>query len=89
MQYVFFDLDKTLINVQGQKLLLKTLYKRKFITFKVLWKLRWFFVLYRLHIISHENVFTVFEYVAKVFKDIEIEKLKRFVRAFVFVEFWK
>ncbi len=87
MTYVFFDLDKTLINVQSQRLLLKTLYTRKFISFRTLWRLRIFFILYQLHLISHKNVNKVFEYVAEVFKGIEVEKLKKVVRAFVFAEF--
>lgn len=87
MSYVFFDLDKTLINGQSQQLLLNALYKRKFISFTRLWKLRFFFLGYRLHLISHRTIFDVYVKVATLFKDVDVEHLKKVVRAFVFAEF--
>lgn len=87
MTYVFFDLDQTLIKVQSQRLLLKTLYKKRFIGFKQLWRLRMFFFRYRLHLISHKNLTVVYEYVAQMFKGVDVAKLRKAVRAFVFTEF--
>jgi HAD superfamily hydrolase (TIGR01490 family) len=87
MSYVFFDLDKTLIRAQSQKLLLHILYKRKIISYITLWKLRIFFLAYGLHLISHKDVLVVFKKVAKLFKNVNQEYMRKVVRAFVFAEF--
>lgn len=87
MTYVFFDLDKTLIKAQSQRLLLKTLYNRKFISFRDLWRIRFFFFMYQLHLISHKNITTTYAYVAKIMKGVDVVKLRKAVRAFVFTEF--
>lgn len=87
MSYVFFDLDKTLIRAQSQKLLLNVLYKRKLISFMTLWKLRMFFLAYRLHIVSHNDIMGAYTKTAALFKGIKVEQLKKIVRAFVFAEF--
>jgi HAD superfamily hydrolase (TIGR01490 family) len=87
MSYVFFDLDKTLIRAQSQKLLLRVLYKRKIISFATVLKLRMFFLAYALHLVSHKDVTTVFITVAKYFKGIDEVYLRKIIRAFVFAEF--
>ena len=87
MTYVFFDLDKTLISVQSQSLLLKTLYNRRFISLYDLWRLRVFFLLYKMHLISRSDMSSTYEYVARIFKGMPVEKIRKAVRAFVFAEF--
>ncbi len=87
MSYVFFDLDNTLIRGQSQQLLLKVLYKRKIISFIDLWKLRIFFLLYTLHLVSHKNTVDVYIKVARMLQGVEVAYLKKVVRAFVFAEF--
>ncbi len=87
MTYVFFDLDKTLIKVQSQRLLLKTLYKRKFISFLDLWRIRLFFFMYQLHLVSHKNLSSTYAYIAQIMKGVDVAKLQKAVRAFVFTEF--
>lgn len=87
MTYVFFDLDKTLITVQSQRLLLKTLYKRKFISFRNLWRIRLFFAMHWLGLSSEKGLHSVYVYGAKIMKGVDPVKLRKVVRAFVFTEF--
>lgn len=87
MSHVFFDLDKTLIRTQSQKLLLKVLYKRKIISFTTLLSLRLFFIRYKLHLIRHTSMKDVYIKVATYFKGVDVEYLRKVVRAFVFAEF--
>lgn len=87
MSYVFFDLDKTLIRAQSQKLLLQVLYKRKIISFVTLWKLRIFFLKYKLHLIPNNDMSDVYVRVSSYFKGVNVDYLRKVVRAFVFAEF--
>lgn len=87
MSYVFFDLDKTLIRAQSQKLLLNVLYKKKIISFVTLWKLRIFFIRYKLHLISSQDISSVYSYVAACFTGVDVVYMRKIIRAFVFAEF--
>jgi HAD superfamily hydrolase (TIGR01490 family) len=87
MAYVFFDLDKTLIRGQSQKLLLNALYKRKIISFTTMWKLRFFFMRYTLNIISDRDVVNMYTTIAKVFAGADVSYIQKVIRAFVFAEF--
>lgn len=87
MAYVFFDLDKTLIKGQSQKLLLNALYKRKIISFTTMWKLRFFFLRYALNLVPNSKMGSIYNTVAKVFAGADAEYIRKVVRAFVFAEF--
>lgn len=87
MSYVFFDLDKTLIRTQSQGLLIQVLYKRKLISFRTVWKLRFFFLRYKLHLIGENAMPQLYIEAAKLFKGIDVEYMRKVVRAFVFAEF--
>lgn len=87
MSYVFFDLDKTLIRTQSQGLLIQVLYKRKLISWKTVWKLRFFFLRYKLHLIGEDAMPRLYIEVAKLFKGINVEQMRKVTRAFVFAEF--
>ena len=87
MSHVFFDLDKTLIRTQSQGLLMHVLYKRKIISFYTLWKLRFLFVQYKLHLISEDRMIEMFQKIAVLFRGVDIEYMRKVTRAFVFAEF--
>jgi HAD superfamily hydrolase (TIGR01490 family) len=87
MPYVFFDLDKTLIRAQSQRLLIHVLYKRKLISFGTVWKLRFFFLQYKLHLISDKHMIGLYQRAARLFEGVEVEHLRKVANAFVFAEF--
>jgi HAD superfamily hydrolase (TIGR01490 family) len=87
MSHVFFDLDKTLIRVESQKLLISVLYKRKIISYRTLWELRFFFLRYKLHLIKKDGMKDVFIRAAHLLKDVDVAYMKKVCRAFVFAEF--
>ena len=87
MSHVFFDLDKTLIRKESQGLLIQVLYKRDIISYGTLWKLRFLFLKYKLHLIGEEKMISLFTEVSKLFKGVDVEYVKKVVRAFVFAEF--
>ncbi|MES2623042.1 MAG: haloacid dehalogenase-like hydrolase [Patescibacteria group bacterium] len=87
MSYVFFDLDKTLIRAQSQRLLIQVLYKRKLISFRTVWRLRFFFLSYKLHLVSQNRMEVLFEKAAELFKGVDVEQMRKVTHAFVFAEF--
>lgn len=87
MPYVFFDLDKTLIRAQSQGLLIQVLRKRKIISFITGLKLRFFFLRYKLHLIGENGMAKLYIEAAKLFEGIDVEYMRKVVRAFVFAEF--
>ncbi len=87
MTYVFFDLDKTLINGQSQNLLLNALYKKKIISFTTMWKLRLFFLKYKLNIVPETEISRIYTAAAKALKGADVAYVQKVVRAFVNAEF--
>ncbi|MES2985773.1 MAG: HAD-IB family hydrolase [Patescibacteria group bacterium] len=87
MSHVFFDLDKTLIRTQSQGLLIQVLYKRKIISLVTVLKLHFFFLRYKLHLIGEDSMPKLYKESAKLFKGVDVEYMKKVVRAFVFAEF--
>lgn len=84
MTHAFFDLDETLITAQSQALLLNTFRKHKYISWLATWRLRLFFVSYKLHLVSRSNLDTVYEMVAKILKGLDVVEIERVVEEFVF-----
>lgn len=50
-------------------------------------KLKVFFVAYKMHLIPHSRIETMFNIVARLVKGLDVQQVKKVVRSFVFAEF--
>ncbi len=80
MSYVFFDLDKTLITKNSYEIVLNVLRRRRIIS--------WYrFFYYKFLLIFINNIDNKMKMLARVFKDIEVNRLDKIMKAFIFTEF--
>jgi HAD superfamily hydrolase (TIGR01490 family) len=80
MSYVFFDLDKTLITKNSYEIVLHALRRRRVISFRK-------FFYYKIFLIFSFNIDKKMEMLANVFKGVEMTRLDKIMKAFIFTEF--
>lgn len=77
---VFFDIDDTLIKGQSQKLFINFLWRKKLVSSLFYFRLMFWFVLYRLHIINDPSI--VATYAFSFLKEVPRKALKEYVDLF-------
>lgn len=87
MAHVFFDLDKTLITAQSQSLLLNTLYEHAYISWFEFVRLKFFFVLYKLHIAPRSYLRTIYDLAGHIMEGVDVKEIEKVIRDFVFTSF--
>ncbi|MEN9604503.1 MAG: hypothetical protein RJB39_188 [Candidatus Parcubacteria bacterium] len=87
MAYAFFDLDQTLITAQSQSLLLKTLYRHKYLSWSEFARLRLFFILYKLHLTPKSYLNTIYDLAGHAMEGVEVAEVGKVVHDFVFQTF--
>ena len=80
MSYVFFDLDKTLITKNSYEIVLNALKRRRVISFRK-------FMYYKFILLFISNIDNKMNLLAGVFKGVEIGRLDKIIKAFIFTEF--
>lgn len=79
-EVVFFDIDDTLIKGQSQKLFINFLWRKGLVSSLFYFRLMFWFVLYRLHIINDPS--TVANYAFSFLKEVPRKTLKEYVDLF-------
>ncbi len=80
MSYVFFDLDKTLITKNSYEIVLNVLRRRRIIS--------WYrFFYYKFILFFARNIDKKMKTLAKVFEGVEVSRLDKIMKAFIFTEF--
>lgn len=80
MSYAFFDLDKTLITKNSYEIVLNVLRRRRVIS--------WYrFFYYKFILFFARNIDKKMNHLARVFKDVDVNRLDKIVKAFIFTEF--
>jgi HAD superfamily hydrolase (TIGR01490 family) len=82
MSYVFFDLDKTLITKNSYEIVLSVLRRRRIISFSR-------FLYYRFILFSICDIDKKMNMLAMVFKGVDMQRLDKVMKAFIFTEFDK
>lgn len=80
MSYVFFDLDKTLITKNSYEIVLNVLKRRRVISFRK-------FLYYKFFLLLRRNIDKKMKTLAKVFEGVDINRLDKVMKAFIFTEF--
>jgi len=80
MSYVFFDLDKTLITKNSYEIVLNVLKRRRVISLRK-------FLYYKLFLLLRINIDKKMKTLAKVFEGVDINRLDKIMKAFIFTEF--
>lgn len=80
MSYVFFDLDKTLITKNSYEIVLNVLRRRRIISL-------YRFLYYKFILFFARNIDKKMKTLAKVFKGVEVSRLDKIMKAFIFTEF--
>ncbi len=80
MSYVFFDLDKTLITKNSYEIVLNVLRRRRVISFSK-------FLYYRFFLFIRSNIDKKMKTLAKVFEGVDMNRLDKVMKAFIFTEF--
>lgn len=80
MSYVFFDLDKTLITKNSYEIVLNVLRRRRIISI-----FRFFY--YKFILFFAHNIDKKMKTLAHVFKGVEVSRLDKIMKAFIFTEF--
>lgn len=80
MSYVFFDLDKTLITKNSYEIVLHALRRRRVISFGK-------FLYYKFFLIYSFNIDKKMKMLARVFEGVEVARLDKIMKAFIFTEF--
>lgn len=80
MSYVFFDLDKTLITKNSYEIVLNVLRRRRIIS--------WYrFFYYKFILFFAKNIDKKMKTLAHVFKGVDVMRLDKIMKAFIFTEF--
>jgi HAD superfamily hydrolase (TIGR01490 family) len=80
MSYVFFDLDKTLITKNSYEIFLNVLRRRRVIS--------WYrFLYYKFILFFARNIDKKMNHLARVFKGVDVNRLDKIMKAFIFTEF--
>ncbi|MBC7981603.1 HAD-IB family hydrolase [Candidatus Parcubacteria bacterium] len=80
MSYAFFDLDKTLITKNSYEIVLTVLRRRRVIS--------WYrFFYYKFILFFTKNIDKKMKMLARVFKDVDVMRLDKIIKAFIFTEF--
>ena len=80
MTYVFFDLDKTLITKNSYEIFLNVLRRRRVVS--------WYrFLYYKFILFFARNIDKKMNHLAKVFEGVEVNRLDKIMKAFIFTEF--
>lgn len=80
MSYVFFDLDKTLIRKNSYEIVLNVLKRRKVISLSR-------FLYYKFILFFVRNIDKKMKKLAKVFAGVDVNRLDKIMKAFIFTEF--
>lgn len=80
MTYVFFDLDKTLITKNSYEIVINVLRRRRIISWN-----RFFY--YKFILFFAKNIDKKMKTLAHVFKGVEVSRLDKIMKAFIFTEF--
>lgn len=80
MSYVFFDLDKTLIKKNSYEIVLNVLRRRRVISLTR-------FLYYKFILFFVKNIDKKMKNLAKVFEGVEVSRLDKIMKAFIFTEF--
>lgn len=80
MSYVFFDLDKTLITKNSYEIVLNVLRRRRIISFRK-------FLYYKFFLLLRRNIDKKMKTLAKVFEGVDMNRLDKVMKAFIFTEF--
>ncbi len=80
MSYVFFDLDKTLITKNSYEIVLNVLKRRRVISLSK-------FLYYRFFLLIRSNIDKKMKTLAKVFEGVDVNRLDKVMKAFIFTEF--
>lgn len=80
MSYAFFDLDKTLITKNSYEIVLTVLRRRRVIS--------WYrFFYYKFILFFTKNIDKKMKMLARVFKGVDMGRLDKIIKAFIFTEF--
>lgn len=80
MTYIFFDLDKTLITKNSYEIVLSVLRRRRVIS--------WYrFFYYKFILFFARNIDKKMNHLARVFEGVEVNRLDKIMKAFIFTEF--
>lgn len=80
MTHVFFDLDKTLITKNSYEIVINVLRRRRIIS--------WYrFFYYKFILFFAKNIDKKMKSLAKVFEGVEVSRLDKIMKAFIFTEF--
>ena len=80
MSYVFFDLDKTLITKNSYEIVLGVLRRRRVISLSK-------YLYYKFFLKLRSNIDKKMKTLAKVFEGVDINRLDKVMKAFIFTEF--
>ena len=80
MSYIFFDLDKTLITKNSYEIVLNVLRRRRIISFRK-------FLYYKFFLLLRRNIDKKMKTLAMVFKGVDMNRLDKVMKAFIFTEF--